>query len=153
MNFCQKEKAGQHWVPDLEIIMVVGAHHVLEYTFSHLVHPLSEENLALTSESNPWLRHSSHPAPPPFALENSLTDTEKKTPKKKKKKKKKVSPCWPGQCPEIARTDRQTQKTKPPNNKTNKKKKKKKVRAGPGSARKLPGQFTINRLASSANHI
>jgi hypothetical protein len=67
--------------------------------------------------------------PPPFALENNLTDTEKKTPKKKKKKfvlaravprncpdgqtdtenktkqnKKKKGPCWPGQCPETART-------------------------------------------------
>jgi hypothetical protein len=71
---------------------------------------------------------------PPFALENSLTDTEKKTQKKKKKrsvlaravpencpdgqtdtenktpkqqkkkKKKKKGLCWPGQCPEIART-------------------------------------------------
>jgi hypothetical protein len=72
---------------------------------------------------------------PPFALENSLTDTENKTQKKKKKKrsvlaqtvpencpdgqtdtenktpkqqnktkKKKKGPCWPGQCPETART-------------------------------------------------
>ncbi len=24
VNFCQKKKAGQHWVPDLEIIMVAG---------------------------------------------------------------------------------------------------------------------------------
>jgi hypothetical protein len=71
---------------------------------------------------------------PPFALENSLTDTENKTQKKKKKKKrfvlaravpgncpdgktdtenktpkqqnetKQKGPCWPRQCPETART-------------------------------------------------
>jgi hypothetical protein len=47
--FAKEKKAGQHWVPDLEIIMVVGAHYELEYAFSHLVHPLSEGNLTLMS--------------------------------------------------------------------------------------------------------
>jgi hypothetical protein len=78
----------------------------------------------MTSESNPWLRHSSHPGPPPFAFENSLIDTEKKTQKKKKVR------AGPGS----ARTDRQTQKTKTP--KQQKKKKKKRsvlARAVPGN--------------------
>jgi hypothetical protein len=61
----------------------------------------------------------------------------------------------PGNCPDGQtdtenKTPKQQNKTK--QNKT-KKKKKKKVRAGLGSARKLPGQFTTNRLASSADHI
>jgi hypothetical protein len=90
---------------------------------------------------------------PPFALENSLTDTEMKTPKKKKKKNKKKFRASPGNARKLlGRTDRH-RKQNPQTTKQKKKKKKKKVCAGPGSARKLSGQFTTNRLASSVDHI
>jgi hypothetical protein len=92
--------------------------------------------------------------PPPLALENSLTDTEKKTPKKKKKK---VRVSLGSARKLLGRTDRHRkqnpQTTKQNKTKQKNKNKNKKVRAGPGSARKLPGQFTINRLVSFADHI
>jgi hypothetical protein len=71
--------------------------------------------------------------PPPFALENSLTDTEKKT--QKKKKKSVLARAVPGNY----RTNKQTQKTKPPNNKTKQNKTKQKKKKGPCWPGQCPG--------------
>jgi hypothetical protein len=85
----------------------------------------------------------------PFALENNLIDTEKKTQKKKK------IHAGPGSARKLPRRTERHRKQNPQTTKQNKTKlkKKKKVRAGSSSARKLPGQFTTNRLVSSADHI
>jgi hypothetical protein len=77
--------------------------------------------------------------------------TQKRKPKQKKKKKRSVlARAVPGNSPD-GQTDKEN-KTPKQQNKTKQKKKKKKVRVGSGSARKLPKQFTTNRLASSADH-